>query len=100
MFQSLQRTIEDSDRDLRDTRRVQNDIQSDYNRAQLRFEVNSYFFSLIEIRFYCLQQMQKQYEIDLENRDQIIASLRRKVTEKDEEIDVKPVFLKINPFDW
>jgi hypothetical protein len=44
--------------------------------------------------------MQKQYEIDLENRDQIIASLRRKVTEKDEEVDVKPVFLKINPFDW
>jgi chromosome segregation ATPase len=69
-IQSLQRTIEDSDRDLRDTRRVQNDIQSDYNRAQLRFE-----------------QMQKQYEIDLENRDQIIASLRRKVTEKDEEVD-------------
>ncbi len=38
--------------------------------------------------------MQKQYEIDLENRDQIIASLRRKVTEKDEEIDVKPILLK------
>jgi hypothetical protein len=33
--------------------------------------------------------MQKQYEIDLENRDQIIASLRRKVAEKDEEINVK-----------
>ncbi len=35
--------------------------------------------------------MQKQYEIDLENRDQIIASLRRKIAEKDEEINVNSI---------
>ena len=36
IFQSLQRTIADSDRVLQDTRQT---IQSDYNRAQFHYEV-------------------------------------------------------------
>lgn len=32
--------------------------------------------------------MEKQYAIDLENRDQTITSLRKKIAEKDQEITV------------
>lgn len=38
-FQSLQRTISDSHRDLDEARRNHNNVQGDYNRAQLRYEV-------------------------------------------------------------
>lgn len=33
--------------------------------------------------------MEKQMNIEIENRDQMIASLRKKISEKDEEINVK-----------
>ena len=39
-FQSLQRTISDSHRDLDEARRNHNNVQGDYNRAQLRHEVH------------------------------------------------------------
>ncbi|CAF2760511.1 unnamed protein product [Rotaria sp. Silwood2] len=68
-IQNLQRTISDSDRTLRETRQTHQSIQSDYNRAQLRYE-----------------QMENQYKADLENRDQTIASLRKKVADTDQEI--------------
>lgn len=39
VFQSLQRTISDSHRDLDEARRNHNNVQGDYNRAQVRHEV-------------------------------------------------------------
>ncbi|CAF5053170.1 unnamed protein product, partial [Rotaria sp. Silwood1] len=64
-IQTLQRTISDSDRTLRETRQNHQSIQSDYNRTQLRHE-----------------QMENQFKGDLENRDQTIASLRKKLIYK------------------
>jgi hypothetical protein len=47
-FQNLQRTIGDSDKELRETRYNHTSIQSDSNRAQLRYEVSRlFFFSLM-----------------------------------------------------
>ncbi|CAF2221594.1 unnamed protein product [Rotaria magnacalcarata] len=69
-IQNLQRTIDDSDRTLKETRQSHNTVQSDYNRTQLHYE-----------------QMENQYKADLEDRDQTIVSLRKKLVAKDDEID-------------
>ncbi|CAF4258997.1 unnamed protein product [Rotaria socialis] len=69
-IQNLQRTIDDSDRTLKETRQSHNTFQSDYNRTQLHYE-----------------QMENQYKADLEDRDQTIVSLRKKLVAKDDEID-------------
>lgn len=37
---------------------------------------------------FILQQMENQYKADLDDRDRTIASLRKKIAEKDEEIEV------------
>ncbi|CAF5164860.1 unnamed protein product, partial [Rotaria magnacalcarata] len=40
---NLQRTIDDSDRTLKETRQSHNTVQSDYNRTQLHYEVSRLF---------------------------------------------------------
>ena len=40
--------------------------------------------------------MGTQLNTEIENRDRIIASLRNKISEKDEEINVKQIWFKFN----